>query len=245
MAMQVTGSMTIGATEIPLDVNTSAHVEMKVVSVDADGIATIEESFTGGEMTVSGQAVPVGDMPLVTFRMTQDGRVISADGSTIFSAGTGGPSQVSADHLSAILPDGPVEPGDTWSKRVEVVVYGNDMSYTAHGSYLRNEIFGAVEAAVVKTTTDFSFEMTVGVEEIAELMGIPADQLSANTTFVYTGEVSSEVTSWIDIADQKLLKTTSTGPMSMEISAEGLTADQFPPGGITMQATATVSMTYE
>ena len=245
MMMTVQGTMDAVGQSMPYDLAMSGTMQLRVISVSADGVAEVQEVFSDVQMTSDGKPVDVpADLPSPVLHITTDGRVIASSGATLFGGGgTQGPTQIGQDGLSAVLPDEAVSPGDVWTTPVTQTILGTPVTYLARGVYLRDEPVAGVESAVVRTTALVPLDLTVPATDVAALVGVAADELPAGASFTYAGEQHVTRTSWIDADASTLVKTTSQGAYTMTMSGQGLPAGALPPGALTLQGT--VSMTLE
>jgi hypothetical protein len=244
MTMTVQGTMDAAGQSIPYDLAMSGTVQLRVISVSADGVAEVQEVFSDVQMTSGGKPVDVpADLPSPVLHITTDGRVIASSGVTLFGGGgTQGPTQIGQDGLSAVLSEEAVNLGDVWTTTVTQTILGTPVTYLARGVYLRDEPVAGVETAVVRTTALVPLDLTVRATDVAALVGVPADQLPAGASFTYAGRQHVTRTSWIDADASALVKTTSQGDYSMTMSGQGLPEGSLPPGGLTMQGIVTMTL---
>jgi hypothetical protein len=243
MTMDMKATVETAGRSQPIDVSMSTDVEWRTTGVDASGTATIEETFSNPHVGVNGSTTTT-TLPSITLRITRDGSVVSSSGSVIASGMSGGPTQLGADNLSAILPDAVVSPGDTWTKTVDPTIFGQTIHYTASGRYLRDEQMGGVDAAVVETTSSIPVDLTLKVADVAAAMGLPATGLPPEASLTYAGHVTTSATSWIDASAKRLLKTEATSRYSMAVKVKGFPANPLPSNGLTMSGTISLSLTF-
>ncbi len=244
MTMSMHGAMEASDRSVPYDVVMAGDAELRVRSVAEDGTAVVQEVFTDVTMTSDGAPVSVPSLPSPILTVTRDGRVIASSGSTLFGGnGAQGPTQVGQEGISAVLPDGDVSPGDTWTKSVTQSILGSPTTYTTTSVYLRDERLGDAPAAVVGTTAVVPLDIRVGAADVAAFLGVPADRLPVGAAFVYTGRTIVARTSWIDVDAGRLIETRETGRYEMTTRAQGLPSGALPPGGVRM--TGTLTMTLE
>lgn len=148
----------------------------RVTSVDSDGTATIQQTFSNAQVTANGQTL-TKDLPTTTFRLTSDGRMLSSNGQTIFSGAPGQQFMGGASQVSAILPSGSVQPGDTWSKHQSLTIFGNPISFDAHATYVKNDEVSGTNAAVVRTTDTVPMHFTIDLSQVASTFGLTAAQI--------------------------------------------------------------------
>lgn len=244
MTMSVKGELQAAGQSIPYDLTMNGMVELRVVSVQNDGVAEVQEVFSDVSMTSDGKPVDLpADLPSPVLHITTDGRVVSSTGATLFGGGgTQGPTQIGQDGISAVLPTEAVRTGDAWRTPVTQTILGTAVTYTAQGRYVRDEELDGVRAAVVHTVAVVPIDLTVRATDVAELMGLPVDQVPSDASFTYAGQEHVRRTSWIDAEASALLRTTSQGDYRMTMSSAGLPAGSLPPGGLSMDGTVTMTL---
>lgn len=215
-----------GVMTLPVKLDMKANETVKVNSVDSSGVADMTVTFTnagwtmasGDGQTKSTTTSTLASMPPVDFKIASDGRVLSVNGVKLpgdLSFGLGGGGML----VSAVLPDGAVKPGATWTKTYDqpVPYGGGSLQVTANSKYLRNEPFQGVQAAVVETMSTMKVVIGTG---------------AANSTAVpsLSGTTSSDVTSWIDPAAHRLLKSMQRSTLDFTLSSFGATGGGTMPG---------------
>jgi len=185
----------------PMKYAITAKETATVSSVDRKRVADLAVTLTDISLTVTLANNPTttstgSTTPTTSFKIGPDGQVISSNAATVLADSpmsvTGGGSVA-----CAVLPDHAVKPGDTWSKAFDQPNgFGTGAAHqTSNSVYLRDETFHGVRAAVVETTTMANIDTSVDVGGSHETV---------------KGTSSSDVTSWIDAASHRLLKTSAT-----------------------------------
>ncbi len=236
MHMTMDGTLNAGELlgEQPIVMDVTQVVTWEVVSVDDEGVATIEVTTTEMSGTMNGVAVPaeVSSTPTVEMQIAPDGRILSAGGMSFSGLEqTGGASFPGMGQMTPLLPDGPVAPGDTWTKDFsqEIPFGEGTIEFTSTSTLERYEDVDGVNAAVITTeftvpmdfTLDFgellaSFGDTIGVTGATGLAGF------ADASIAYGGQGTFRQTSWIDPGAEKMLKTSSAGSFDMTMAFSGL-----------------------
>ena len=225
-------TLDMGGVTVPTNVEMTANETVKVKSVDASGAAdlaitlgnfvlkTVTGSITNTTTGLPDTTVDVG--------VAADGRILSLNGnqyseSNPFMAfsGIGG-----GFFITAILPSGAVRPGDTWSKDYSQAnpVGTGAVQVTSHSKYLRDEILKGVNAAVVETTSTGSVDITLDLSKMGSLQSGGASPISGAdlSSMTIKGTMTSDVTTWIDPGDHRVLKSHSTesntGTMTVNIT---------------------------
>lgn len=220
----------LGSQAIAMDL--SETLSWKVVSVDPDGTATIEVTVSDVSGTANGQAVPAPDAPTTTqMRVAPDGRILSA-GDLAFSAsgstdGTGFPGM---GQMTPLLPDQPVAPGDTWEKSfAQEFPFGEgEIRFTSHNRFDRYEdVDGARTAVIVSELTmplDFSLDFGELLAAFGEGFGGDAkgEKALKNATIDYGGRGTFVLTSWVDLANKQMVRSSSRGDFDMTMAFSGI-----------------------
>jgi len=247
---------TVGAQglSIPLNMDISAKETLTVKSVDSSGTADVSVAVTNMslKMTVNGttNTTTTTTTTNVDMKIASDGRVVSINGSTFGNNTLPGMTGSEGGLVTALLPDTPVKPGDTWSKSYDQPnPFGTGSSHTTSSNkYLRDENVGSVNAAVVESKINSTFNLNIDMSTMAGQSGtplFPSTGASGMEGITMSGSAVSDVTSWIDAGAHRVLKTHSTGTvdatmtlnMAAGASTPGLT------GPITFKGTQTLDMT--
>ncbi len=197
-------------------IDLSAKEALAVRSVDARGIAKVMVTFTDANLKTtleSGQTTAVisnGPSTLTEahFWLAPDGRALNSyDGGTLPNDPVMFGVAADSRFVSAVLSDSAVKPGDTWTKNYDVPSGSGagSIKVIAKSSYLRNEMFGGVQVAVVETIS--AANVDIGITGSSGILGT----------------ASSDVTSWIDPSAHRIVKTvlTSSSELSMAASPFG------------------------
>ncbi len=233
---------TIGASgmSIPLNIDLSAKETVTVKSVDSSGTAdmsvdiseiSVKTSMNGTDNTTTTKTGATIEM-----KVAKDGQVLSVNGSA-FGSNTALPGMTGTQGgiVSAILPDHPVKPGDTWTKTYDVPSPLNRGSIhaTSNNTYLRDENVGSAKTAVIESKVNTSLDMTLDLSSMLGAVGTPPPSgAGAGTeTLSMTGTSKSDTTTWIDTGARRIVKTHSTGSVDAK-----LTVNVPPPSNTTTPA---------
>lgn len=219
----------LGSQPIVMDVTQT--VTWEVVSVDDDGIATV--NVTVDEMTGTMNGVEIPDAsagPPTQMRIAPDGRILSAGGMSFAGAGqTGGASFPGMGQMTPLLPDEPVEPGNSWTKDFsqEVPFGEGTIEFTATSTLERYEDVDGVNAAVITTEFTVPMDFTIDFGELLGAMagaeGVPAGATGfEDATITYGGEGRIRQTAWVDPEAKQMLEMTSSGTFDMTMEFGGL-----------------------
>jgi hypothetical protein len=217
-------SIVAGAVTSPVKSDMKANETVTVESVDSSGVASVSVTVTsvsltstvniGSGLTTSTTAIPT--LPPVSLKMAPDGRIVSVNGVPIPGNHLSGIG-VGGTIASAVLPDTSVKPGDTWSKTYDEPspAFGGSIHVTARSTYLRDESFHGVQAAVVETASTTTISLDSKAATATSTVGLKVTE-------------ASDATSWIDPTSHRLLKTLMTSSDEMIMSAGGPAAGAIP-----------------
>jgi hypothetical protein len=250
-----TENIDTGATTIPVTIDMSAQETVTVQSVDSSGVADLSVALSS--IVVKGQADGVTNsttgltLPPQEIKIAADGRLlsvngISSEGGFPFGMGTGG------DLVSAVLPDTPVKPGDTWSKDYDQAnpLGSGPIHVTSKSKYLRDESLQGVNAAVVETTSNAAVDFTIDTSALA----LPTSGTAGPSTFplpqtgmqgiTIKGTTTSDVTTWIDPNGHRILKSHMTSKTTANLSFVLAPGSALPGliGPMSIQGSATVDV---
>ncbi|HEU4355666.1 MAG TPA: hypothetical protein VFT27_08770 [Actinomycetota bacterium] len=228
---QIEGGEMLGGSQ-PLQMDMTETMTWKVASVDPDGVATVHVTIDEVSGSVNGIEMPSdagADMPSIDMQIAPDGRVLTAGGLSFAGFDqTGGAGFPGMGQMTPLLPDGPVEPGDSWTEEFsQDVPFGEGtIEYTATNTLERYEDVGGVEAAVVSShytvPVDFSIDFGKLLESMGGAEGITGATGMSEASIAYGGEGSFVMTSWIAREAKEMLKMSSSGSFDMTMSFEGV-----------------------
>ena len=208
----VSGSLLIGAQQIPLNSDQTLTQVLKVQSVDNSGTATVDVT-TQDVVGVAGSGTTTLGPASVVLQIGADGRIQSGAAAQI-----GGriPSIPGSDQLTPVLPGHPVKPGDSWDKAYSRLnPYGRgEISFTSHNRYVKDEAVGGRDAAVIDTTLRGPIDFTIDFSKLPVAAGATASPVTG--IIHYTGAIDSGHRYWIGLTDQQVLK--STGSVTYRLS---------------------------
>jgi hypothetical protein len=247
---------TLGAEgmSIPLDMDITAKETMTVKSVDSSGTADLTVSVSGMtmKMTMSGttNTTTTTTSADVDMKIASDGRIVSINGSTLGSGSLPGMSGSEGGLVTAVLPDGKVKPGDTWTKTYD---QANPMgSGTVHivtnNKYVDDEKVGSVDTAKVQSNIATTIDLTIDLSSLGGSSGtplLPGGGASGLQSITMKGTTTTDVTSWIDASAHRVVKTHSTGSLDATMSMNMAAGSTNPmlTGPITFKGTQTMDMT--
>jgi hypothetical protein len=235
---------TMEAMSVPFDIEMSASESVKVNSVDSSGTADLTitlsdftvKSVTGG-ITNTTTGIPMNSIDV---KIAADGTIADIGGNPVaasnpFAAfsGIGG-----GFFVTAVLPSKAVKPGDKWSKTYDQAnPYGSGgVHVTTDSTYLRDESFNGVTAAVVETKSSGTIDFSGPSSTTKNMM----------SGLSMKGSFTSDVTTWIDPSGHRIMKSHSTSTDDATIELPSASSDQTGPmmtGPITAKGEATTDLT--
>lgn len=239
---------------VPLDLDLSGKEAVKVNSVDSTGVADVTITLTNlsTKSTVNGTTTTTTTASTtVNVKVGPDGRIVSVNGSAMGNSTLPGLSGTDSGFISAILPDKPVKPGDSWSKSYdESNPMGSTGTFhiTSDNKYLRDETVSNVNAAVVESKINANLDLKFDMSALAGAGGtslFPTGGAGAMQSMSMSGTVKSDVTSWIDTGARHIVKSHSTGTLDLTLDLNmtaGATQQPGLSGPITFKGTQTLDM---
>src|ERR1700682_15579 len=230
-ALHSTANETIDASvmKVPIKLELTAVETVTVKSVDATGKAGLSIDLTNVVMkTSTGEeinATTTTTLPTISMTGAADGRVLAVNGSsfgdsplTLFSGGGG--------FISAVLPDKPVQPNDTWSKEFDQAntLGTGGIHVTTKSKYLRDESLKGIKAAVVETKTSGTIDLTIDMSKVidgAPASSTPSIPAGLLQSLAMKGTVTSTVTSWIDPNGRRVMKSHKAGTTNATMTLTG------------------------
>lgn len=210
----LTGTLLLGAQQLPLNVDQTLTQVLRVRSVDKSGSATVEVSIEDAIGNAAGSTTTIKPPP-VELQIGPDGRIRSASGAQI-----GGPipSIPGSDQLTPILPGHPVKPGDCWDKDYSRPnPYGSgQIGFTTHSCYVKDEAAAGLKAAVVDTTLRSPIDFSVDFSQLPAAVKRPTPALVGLVH--YSGSIDSSQRYWLQLPDHQLLRSTGSGKYRLSYS---------------------------
>jgi hypothetical protein len=238
---------------LPLDMDMSGKESVKVKSVDSSGVADLSITLTDMSVKVSVNGTTnttTTASSTVEVKVGPDGHVISVNGSAMSGSGSlPGLSGTDSGLISAILPDKPVKPGDTWTKNYDDSNFMGStgtLHVTTDNKYLRDDKVSNVNAAVVESKINANLDLTFDTSSLGGGSSLfPAGGGSSGLqSMSMKGTTKSDVTSYIDASAGRILKSHSTGTVDATINLNMATGSAAPglTGPITFKGTQTLDM---
>lgn len=240
---------------IPLNLDLSGKETMKVNSVDTNGVAdaTITVSDLTAKAEVNGTTnTTTTASTTVDVKIGPDGRIISVNGNAMGSSGSfPGMSGTDSGLVTAILPDNPVKPGDTWTKSYdEAGLMGSTgtLHVTTDNKYLRDEKVSNTDSAVVESKINATIDLTFDMSALAGSGGTSLFPTGGSGSSIQgmnmKGTTTSDVTSWIDSSARHIVKSHSTGTIDATLDFKMAAGQTMPglTGPITFKGKQTLDM---
>lgn len=243
---------------VPFNLDLSGKEAVKVNSVDSSGVADVTITLTdlSTKTNINGTTTTTTTASTtVHVKIGADGHIVSVNGSATGSSTLPGLSGTDSGFVSAILPDKPVKPGDTWSKSYdESNPMGSTGTFhiTTDNKYLRDEKVSNVNAAVVESKINAALDLKFDLSALGGSGGtslFPAGGSGGMQSMAMKGTVKSDVTSWIDTGARHIVKSHSAGSidatLDLNMAAGASPQPGAPPGlsgPITFKGTQTLDM---
>jgi hypothetical protein len=232
------GEIPEGFSGMHLVLDMSQTVTWDVLSVDEDGVATISVTTSDASASFNGIEAPSSELvsPPTEMRVAPDGRILSIDDVSFAGLEQGGlPGQGAMpgmDQLTPLLPEdgAPVAPGDTWdtSYSQDFPFGEGSIDFDVHSTYLRNQEVGGADAAVIRSTVAVPFDLSFRMKDLAEVFQEQGGSLSEkdlsdlrHATMTIDGALEFDMTSFVDFAAQKLLRSESAGAFDFTMEFAG------------------------
>jgi hypothetical protein len=238
---------------LPLNMDMSGKESVKVKSVDSSGVADLSITLTDMSVKVSVNGTTnttTTASSTVEVKVGPDGHIISVNGSAMSGSGSlPGLSGTDSGLISAILPDKPVKPGDTWTKNYDDTNFMGStgtLHVTTDNKYLRDDNLNNVNAAVVESKINASLDLTFDTSSLGGGSSLfpAAGGSSGLQSMSMKGTTKSDVTSYIDASAGRILKSHSTGSVDATINLNMAAGSAAPglTGPITFKGTQTLDM---
>lgn len=250
-AFHSTSKQTISTSgvSVPADIDTKADEVVTVKSVDSSGTASLTVTLSNFKLTstTGGVTNTTTGLPMdaIDMQVASDGRLISL-GSNQIAASNPFASFIGLSggfFITAVLPSNAVQPGNTWTKTYDQANPNGSggMHFTSTSTYLRDESFKGVNAAVIETKSNGTIDMTLDTSKTASGQSSSAGFQGLSIK----GTVTSDVTTWIDPNGHRVMKTHAavTNDGTMDLQAAPSQAIPGLTGPIAIKGNATTDLT--
>lgn len=224
MGLTFNGTVSAGGQQIPFNMKATETISWKVDSVDQDGTANVSMSIEKLSATVNGTKAPSDLPPPVKIRVARDGRVLTAGNIELAGQGDVGTLFPGSDQFVPLLPDHPVKPGDYWTKSFDQdFPFGSGhLHYTTKNLYVRDEMVGSVNAAVISSSVQLPLDFTIDLRKLAQAIGQSTSQVPSGAKMIFGGSVDMTQLAWLDVQQGQLLKSSGNGKMDMTVELKGV-----------------------
>jgi len=234
---------------VPFNLELNGKDTVTVKSVDSSGTAdvTLELTDLVTKTTVNGETTSaVSKSQTVTLKIGPDGRIVSVNGSALAGGAMPDFTGMGSGLISAVLPDGSVKVGDTWTKDYDAKspIGTGSVHVTTASKYLRDEKVGGVNTAVVQSKITTTLDLALDRSSLGVPM-LPAGGASTDLqSMTIKGTITSDVTSWVDFDGHRLVKTHSTGSTDATLTINTTTPSTSPgfSGPVTFKGTQSVEL---
>ena len=236
---------------IPFKLELNAKDTVKVNSVDSSGLADVTINLS--EITIKSTVNSTDDTHLakptsVNVKVGPDGHNVSVNGEDVTGGSLPDFTGMGSGLISAVLPSGNVRVGDTWTKTYDSnpPTGTGTIHVKTDNKYARDETVGGTQTAVVESKISSAIDIMVDVSSLGlPLMSPRATATSpvAQTVSLH-GTIISTVTSWIDTAGRRIVKTHSTGntDATLDLGMASPSASAGFKGPITFKGTQAVEI---
>lgn len=226
LEMTMDGTAAVAGSTRPFSMELGETLVMRVVSVDADGWATMDLTVKDLTATVNGQSSVAPGKFTMRVRMAPDGRVVVAGGLALGASGSSGTGLPGTDQFAPLLPDHPVRPGDSWSKEFEQEWPFGDgaLRISSDNRFLGYETVDGARVAVIASRLTVPLDLELELRKLFEFLGTAPQglPLESDPTIVYGGELSMDGTGWVALETGEFVRQTATGTLDLTIRFEGL-----------------------
>lgn len=250
LQMTLDETVDLGGISQPIKFDMTATEKETVQSVDSSGVADlrIEMSDVSIKSTVNGQtSTTTTAVPASEVKIGADGHVESINGLS-FSGGSPFGAVGSSGQSSAVFPDHPVKPGDSWTKDYDQTnpLGTGTIHVTTSSKYLRDESVNGAQAAVVQSTVTTPMDMTIDFAKLGQMTGQPITMpISGLTGMSIKGSQVGDVTTWLDAKAHRNLKTKVSNKIDAQFSFVMSPGQTFPgpQGPYSIKGTQTMEIT--
>jgi hypothetical protein len=246
--IRMKGTISAQGDQLPFNMQMDQTVSWKVESTDSEGTATVAVTMQTHSAQFIGQPAPAIPTQTTRIRVAKDGRILSA-GFEISGLGSNsdlGSLVPGSDQFMPLLPDHPVEVGDTWTKSFDQdLPFGmGRLRYDVESSLLRYEMVDGKRFAVLFSRLSLPMDMSIDLRKVLTVSGNSMGQLlpgGSNPKMKVGGSMSMQQTAWFDQARGELDRTSADANFDMTIDFEDFPQQSNPPTG-TIHFTGTMNL---
>jgi hypothetical protein len=239
MGMQ--GTMSMQGQQQPLNMQMDQTISWRVESVDGDGTATVAVTTEIANGQMNGEPMPAMPPQTTRIRVAKDGRMLSMGNLTLTSATDFGSFMPGTDQFMPLLPDHPVDVGDSWTKKFDQdLPFGmGSLQYEVASSLLRYETVDGSRTAVIFSTLSLPLDMAIDLKKVLTATGGDAggDAIPGNPKMQFGGTMTMQQTAWFDQARGELSRTSATATFDMTVEFKDFPQSTTPTGEIGFDGT--------
>jgi hypothetical protein len=244
--MEMGGTISAQGQQIPFNMQVDQTIGWKVESLDADGTATITVSTKIGSARINGQLGPPLPSQTSTIRVAKDGRILSGGLEFRgFENSDFGSLVPGSNQFLPLLPDQPVKPGDTWTKKFDQdLPFGmGRLRYSVDSSLLRYETIEGSRNAVLLSTLRLPLDMSIDLRKFLGSTG-NSGQLpkGTNPKMQFGGSLTMNQTAWFDQVHGELTKSSGEARFDMTIEFKDFPAQANPGGPMHFSGTMSIQV---
>lgn len=221
-AIHSTANETIdaGILTVPVKLDMTANQTITVTAVDSSGTAdlSIEMSNLSIKTTMNDSTSTSGvPSQTITMRVNADGSIVSVNGNAMAGNPLAALAGVGGGFISAVLPDHPVKPGDTWSKTYDQAnpQGTGSIHVKADSKYVKDD----AKLAVIETTSNSTIDMTLDMTKLAAgqatVPGMPPGLIQSLT---FKGTIKGVITTSIDPSTHRVAKSHRTSKVDAKMT---------------------------
>lgn len=239
--MDMQGTMSMQGQQQPLNMQMDQTISWRVESVDAEGTATVAVTTEIANGQMNGQPMPALPSQTTRIRVAKDGRMLSVGNLTLTSATDFGSFMPGTDQFMPLLPDHPVDVGDTWTKKFDQdLPFGmGSLRYEVDSSFLRYDTVDGKRTAVLFSTLSLPLDMSIDLKKLLSATGGSGggDAIPGNPKMQFGGTMTMQQTAWFDQALGELRRTSAHATFDMTIEFKDFPQSATPTGKIGFNGT--------
>jgi hypothetical protein len=232
------GTISVQGQQLPFNMQMDQTLSWRVESVDSEGTATVAVTAKTDSVVFNGQPAPVVPTQNTQIRVAKDGRILSAGFQITDLASNSdlGSLVPGSDQFMPLLPDHPVDVGDTWTKSFDQdLPFGmGRLRYDVESTLLRYEMVDRNRYAVLFSKLSLPLDMSIDLKKVLAASGNTAGQIlpvGSNPRMKFGGTMNMQQTAWFDQAHGELDRTSANATFDMTIAFEDFPQQAGAPTG--------------
>lgn len=243
--MSMQGTMNVQGQQQPFNMQMDQNVSWQVESVDGEGTATVAVTTEVVSGQLNGQPAPALPAQTTRIRVAKDGRMLSVGNLALTSPTDFGSFMPGTDQIMPLLPDHPVDVGDSWTKKFDQdLPFGmGSLKYSVDSRLLRFETVDGRRTAVIFSTMSLPLDMSIDLKKVLSATGGPGgDSIPGNPKMAFGGTMSMQQTAWFDQARGELSKASANATFDMTIEFRDFPDSATPTGEIAFDGTMSIQV---